>query len=1054
MPWSGSSPNQTFTRTDGTRTGSTTWQEADGAGVDIIAVDHDTHDQDLASGINAALKKDGGNQPSANLPMGSYRHTNVGDAQALTQYISAGQAFSNVGHYISTVGGTANAIALTTGFSLTAYAAGQEFSFKVASANTSTVTVNVDSLGAKAIVSADGDALQAGDLPANSLPTIQYDGTQFRLKARPVSIGGSGDILARITPVGAIIPWPGTTAPAGWLLCYGQAVSRSTYAELYAAIGTTYGTGDGSTTFNLPDYRGRVPFGKDNMGGSAAGRLTSTYGPDGTTLGSVGGAQSVTLTSGQIPSHNHSASVSDPGHSHQQTVTADGGLTGSTTGGGFSAYAFDGAQSTGASVTGISVTIGNTGGGGAHANVPPAIVQNYIILALPATASAATVGVNGLLYKWSTVTSDTDPGAGYLGLNNATISSATTLYISETDVVGASMGPAIALWDDSTSTTKGTLYIYKVGQLSTYAVFTVSGSITDAGTYDKVTLSHVTSGGSFSSGDQLAVLYVPNGDKGDTGAPGSAGPTGPNTGLDYAWASATSGDPGSGNVLYNNSTPASVTQINISKTGRNGESLGAVIATWDDSTNTAHYGHLRVLAVTDRTKFIEAEVTGLSDQTTYYAVTVSTTASGTLPSAGDVIAVVFERTGNKGVDGTGTGDVTGQAASVDGEIALFSLTTGKVIKRATTTGLLKASSGVLAQAVADTDYTANSFKTIAVSGQSDVVADSAADTLTLAAGSGITITTDASTDTVTFAASGGAGSPSEPQGRLTLTSGTPVLTSTVSGATTIYYALHAGRYVPIYNGTSWTMTDIGGELSQATSDATKSPAACTTNSNYDLFVWDDSGTYRCTRGPAWSSDTSRGTGAGTTELERVAGIYVNKVAITNGPAAQRGTYVGTVRTNGSSTVDFSLGSTASGGGEAKINVWNAYNRVAVRVSVADSTANWSYASTTWRSSNNSATNRISFVHGLTAEPVSALFSQVITSTSGAPKTGINLDSTSATPGPFQGYVNSGAVNIQAVAIYGGYPGLGSHYLQAMEAGNTTVSFYGNGSHLLTGELFA
>jgi hypothetical protein len=301
---------------------------------------------------------------------------------------------------------------------------------------------------------------------------------------------------------------------------------------------------------------------------------------------------------------------------------------------------------------------------------------------------------------------------------------------------------------------------------------------------------------------------------------------------------------------------------------------------------------------------------------------------------------------------------------------------------------------------------------------------------------------------------GGSGSPSEPQGRLTLTTAVPVLTSTVSAASTIYYALHTGRYVPLYNGSAWTMTDIGGELSQTTSDTTKSPAACTTNSNYDLFVWSDAGTYRCTRGPAWTSDTARGTGVGTTELERVQGIWVNKIAITNGPAAQRGTYVGTVRTNGTSTVDYNLGSTATGGGAALINVWNAYNRVQVQASVADSTVNWNNTVSTWRSANNSATNRISFIHGLTVEPVSATYLNVVTAGVGAPKTGINLDSTTATPGPFQGYVNPSAANVTTIAAYGGYPGLGFHYIQAMESWNTGSTYFGNGSQLLTGELFA
>ena len=103
-------------------------------------------------------------------------------------------------------------------------------------------------------------------------------------------------------PAGVVVPFAGATSPSGWLLCHGQAVSRTDYGALFTAIGTTYGTGDGSTTFNLPDLRGRVVAGLDNMGGSAASRLTSTTitgGADG--LGEVGG--------GQTNTHNHFQSV-------------------------------------------------------------------------------------------------------------------------------------------------------------------------------------------------------------------------------------------------------------------------------------------------------------------------------------------------------------------------------------------------------------------------------------------------------------------------------------------------------------------------------------------------------------------------------------------------------------------------------------------------------------------------------------------------------------------------------------------------------------------------
>jgi hypothetical protein len=234
------------------------------------------------------------------------------------------------------------------------------------------------------------------------------------------------------------------------------------------------------------------------------------------------------------------------------------------------------------------------------------------------------------------------------------------------------------------------------------------------------------------------------------------------------------------------------------------------------------------------------------------------------------------------------------------------------------------------------------------------------------------------------------------------------------------------------------MVDIGGELSQATTDSTKSPAACTTNSNYDLFVWSDSGTYRCTRGPAWSSDTSRGTGAGTSELERIAGIWTNKVAITNGPGANLGTYVGTIRTNGSSQVDFKFGGTAAGGSAAIAGVWNAYNRVLLTFLSRDSTSSWTYNSTTTRSMNNSTGNRISMVRGLDEDHVASSVNLTFSGgASGDYQFGVALDSTSSMNQA--GYGSFGTSTAPGNVSYTVKPGLGWHYLQAVERQVTTVS---------------
>jgi len=190
-------------------------------------------------------------------------------------------------------------------------------------------------------------------------------------------------------PVGVVVPFAGSTSPAGWQLCYGQAISRTTYAGLFTTIGTTYGSGDGSTTFNVPDMRGRVTAGKDDMGGTAASRLTATVLTAANTLGATGGTETHTLTTAQLASHNHT----QDSHNHTQNAHAHdfvGKYGGSTTissslsAPGYSSdYGVGAGYVASATATNQATTATNqaAGGGAAHLNTQPTIVLNYIIKA-------------------------------------------------------------------------------------------------------------------------------------------------------------------------------------------------------------------------------------------------------------------------------------------------------------------------------------------------------------------------------------------------------------------------------------------------------------------------------------------------------------------------------------------------------------------------------------------------------------------------------------------------------------------------------------------------
>lgn len=165
--------------------------------------------------------------------------------------------------------------------------------------------------------------------------------------------GGGGDG----TPPGSVLPFAGPTAPTGYLMCNGQAVSRTAYANLYATIGTTYGAGNGVTTFTLPDLRARTIFGKDNMGGAGyTARLVGAISSiEATTLGFAGGISGNVLTTAMLPSHTHTIAYTLSGLGiGTLKVGVEGGLAG-------------------------TFATGSVGTAATVPNVPPMMLMNYII---------------------------------------------------------------------------------------------------------------------------------------------------------------------------------------------------------------------------------------------------------------------------------------------------------------------------------------------------------------------------------------------------------------------------------------------------------------------------------------------------------------------------------------------------------------------------------------------------------------------------------------------------------------------------------------------------
>ena len=184
-------------------------------------------------------------------------------------------------------------------------------------------------------------------------------------------------------PTGSVQPYAATTAPTGWLLCDGTAYSRTTYVRLFNLIGTTFGAGDGSTTFNVPPLNGRVVVALDNLGGTSANRITGAWADS---LGGTGGAETHTLTTAEIAAHTHIQNAHthiQDAHTHPAAAgpfleNAAGSRTLPLTGTDLKVNSANTGSTTATNQNATAVNQ-NAGGGGAHNNLQPAMALGYII---------------------------------------------------------------------------------------------------------------------------------------------------------------------------------------------------------------------------------------------------------------------------------------------------------------------------------------------------------------------------------------------------------------------------------------------------------------------------------------------------------------------------------------------------------------------------------------------------------------------------------------------------------------------------------------------------
>lgn len=266
-----------------------------------------------------------------------------------------------------------------------------------------------------------------------------------------------------------------------------------------------------------------------------------------------------------------------------------------------------------------------------------------------------------------------------------------------------------------------------------------------------------------------------------------------------------------------------------------------------------------------------------------------------------------------------------------------------------------------------------------------------------------------------------------PGGRLTLTSGTPITTSDVTGATSIYYTPHLHNILPLWDGRQWVPTEF--------SETTLALGTLTSGKNYDVFGYLNSGAL-VLESLVWTNDTTR-----ATAVTQQDGRYCKSGDKTR-------LYLGSFRTTSTTTTEDSGGGTTSQVGGKRF-LWNAFNRVKRHVVVIDTTDSWSYTTNTVRQANGVSSNKSELLLGLPAEEVWAFAhgdAYLVSNGSVAAKQGVGVDSVTAFSGLVQGGFNAGANGVYAPVSgrWSGHLLPGYHYIAWLEKGaDGTCAFLGD-----------